>query len=97
MGRQLSPRRGSQRPSAERIAKSIAFQARPQEFDLLDRQTAMAAELHIALPSVHGPSTRMELIRREIEKRGLADHRVRQSRSETWAQAFERVHGEALE
>ena len=89
--------RAQRRPSAERVKASIAFQARPQEFDLLDRQTAMAAELHIALPIVHGPSTRMELIRREIEKRGLADHRVRQSRSETWAQAFERVHGEPLE
>ena len=89
--------RAQRRPSAERVRASIAFQARPQEFDLLDRQTAMAAELHIALPIVHGPSTRMELIRKEIMTRGMADHRVRQSRSETWAQAFERVHGEALE
>lgn len=89
--------RAQRRPSAERVRASIAFQARPQEFDLLDRQTAMAAELHIALPVVHGPSTRMELIRKEILMRGMADHRVRQSRSETWAQAFERVHGEALE
>ncbi len=88
--------RAQRRPSAAAVRASIAFQ-RPVEFDLLDRQTAMAAELHIALPVVHGPSTRMELIRREIEKRGIADHRVRQSRSETWAQAFERVHGEGLE
>lgn len=83
-------------PSRRAVAASIAFQ-RPHEFDLLDRQTAMAAELRIALPVVHGPSTRMELIRKEILMRGLADHRVRQSRSETWAQAFERVHGETLE
>ena len=83
-------------PSRRAVAASIAYQARPQEFDLLDRQTAMAAELRIALPVVHGPSTRMELIRKEILMRGLADHRVRQSRSETWAQAFERVHGESL-
>ena len=89
--------RAQRRPSAAAVKASIAFQARPQEFDLRDRQTAMAAELHIALPVVHGPSTRMELIRKEILMRGMADHRVRQSRSETWAQAFERVHGEALE
>lgn len=83
-------------PSSRAIAASLAFQ-RPQEFDLLDRQTAMAAELHIALPVVHGPTSRMELIRKEILTRGIGEHRVRQSRSETWAQAFERVHGETLE
>lgn len=88
--------RARRNPSRQAINASLAFQ-RPVEFDLLDRQTAMAAELRIALPVSHGPSNRMELIRREILKRGMAEHRVRQSRSETWAQAFERVHGEALE
>jgi hypothetical protein len=42
------------------------------------------------------PSERMERQRREIVRQGLDDHRVVGASTETWAQLFERVHGEVL-
>lgn len=42
------------------------------------------------------PTQRMELQRREIQRQGIADHRVVGASTETWGAMFERVHGEAL-
>lgn len=73
-------------------------------FDRTNRQMAMCreliAQLHpIVLPPFRPGTTedeRAEWLRYVITTHGLADIKVRPSRPETWAQAFERVCGEGL-
>ncbi len=50
----------------------------------------------LPLPPSTTPERRMELTRHWIEVLGIADHRAQPSHSQTWAQAFEAVYGEAL-
>lgn len=74
-------------------------------FDRANRQMAMCRELisqlhPIVLPPFRPGTTedeRTEWLRHVITTHKLADIKVRPSRSETWAQAFERVCGEGLE
>jgi len=95
--RQLSPRRGSERPSAQRINASMRAQA-PQGASLrIDMWIAHRLGRPDLYSGVTGPTDRMERQRREIVRQGLADHRVVAASTETWAGLFERVNGEALE
>lgn len=89
--------RTQRRPSAAAVKASAAFQAPDQSLLLARKQFAMAQELRITLPVVSTPTSRMEALRRWIVETHIADHKVRPSHTETWAQAFERVHGEPLE
>lgn len=74
-------------------------------FDRANRQMAMCRELisqlhPIVLPPFKAGTTedeRSAWLRYVITTYDLADSKVRPSRSETWAQAFERVCGEGLE
>lgn len=73
-------------------------------FDLLRRQWAMVADMTTRgiaatmppLPHVSTTDQRAAWLREAIERNGLADLKVRPSKTETWAQAFERVNGEPL-
>jgi hypothetical protein len=102
--RQLSPRRGSERPSAQRIAASMRFQSPGFEFFALqDTQKRMLTRLGqlrgepITLPFRYDQDALKALIRHFVRELNVADHKAQPTSPETWAQAFERVHGEALE
>lgn len=101
---QLTPKRGSERPSAQRIAASMRFQSPGFDvFALQDTQKRMLKRLallrgeEIALPLRHDQHVLKELIRHFVRELNVADHKAQPTSPETWAQAFERVHGEALE
>ncbi len=71
-------------------------------FDRANSQLAMIDELRKVVRDAprlgHDttPEQRAAWIRHVIDACRLADVKVRPTRAETWAQAFERVHGEAL-
>ncbi len=71
--------------------------------DRMARQWLMVMELRKVardvprLPITTTADQRASWLRDVIQRNGLADIKVRPSRSETWAQAFERVCGEGLE
>jgi hypothetical protein len=72
-----------------------AFVQLDREYRLWDMLTKVSPRV-LPLPPSVTPERRMELTRHWIEVLGIADHRAQQSHSQTWAQAFEAVYGEAL-
>ena len=86
----LTPDRDASRPSARAV------------FDRANSQLGMVDELRKvvrdapALGHDTTPEQRAAWIRHVITICRLEDVKVRPSRSETWAEAFERVHGEPL-
>ena len=62
---------------------------------MLGRLSLLRGEA-IPLPMTRSPSILAELIRHWIQELACADHAAQASKPETWAQAFERVHGEGL-
>jgi hypothetical protein len=66
-----------------------------RQFRLWDMLAKVSPRV-LPLPPTTSPERRMELTRHWIEVLGIADHRAQPSHSQTWAQAFEAVYGEAL-
>ncbi len=103
-GQRAGARFGRQNPSRAAVKASIAFQ-RPPGFEVFDSMAEQKRMLRllgvvrgevIAIPVRHDPEVLRELIRHYITELRVSEHKVSQAHSQTWAQAFERLHGEPL-